>query len=176
MSASGAGGIIYVTTCLVNGKQYVGLHTRGQAGYLGSGHVLANAIKKYGRENFERKTIDEFGSIEEGCAKERYWISEMNTKAPHGYNLNGGGEGQFNPCEETRAKISANNGSRSPEARAKLSAAGMGNKNLLGYRHSDEARAKISANSGSHRPEVRAKVSAARVAYWAKRKAIEATP
>lgn len=58
-------GFIYVTTNLINGKMYVGQrklrHKNNQNSwktYLGSGTHLKNAIKKYGKENFDRKIID----------------------------------------------------------------------------------------------------------------------
>jgi len=51
--------IVYKTTNKVNGKFYVGSHqtTKLDDGYLGSGKVLKLAIKKYGRQNFEREII-----------------------------------------------------------------------------------------------------------------------
>jgi len=123
-------GIVYVTRNLVNNKIYVGVHTRNMDGYLGSGYYLRNAIRKYGKENFIRTTIDEFDEIEIGLAKETYWIGELNSRWPSGYNLNDGGRGQFNPCEEVREKMSfAKRGKpshragkkQSPESRAKMS-------------------------------------------------------
>lgn len=57
-------GFIYVTTNLINGKMYVGQRKinnkngKGWIKYLGSGTHLENAIKKYGKENFDRKIID----------------------------------------------------------------------------------------------------------------------
>ena len=53
-------GFIYVTTNLVNGKMYVGQKKMrvDWKTYLGSGHAFKKAVKKYGRENFERKIID----------------------------------------------------------------------------------------------------------------------
>jgi len=138
-------GIVYMTTCLMNGKIYVGIHTKGQCWYLGSGKIIKRAIEKYGRENFTRKTIDEFSSIEEGCSKERWWIEKLNSKSPHGYNLNGGGEGQFNPSPETREKLSvwqkghgADWRRHTPESRAKISIYRRGRK------LSDKTKEKIS--------------------------------
>ena len=48
----------YITTNKVNGKQYVGAHTEKKDNdrYLGTGQLIKKAIKKYGRDNFE-KTI-----------------------------------------------------------------------------------------------------------------------
>lgn len=57
---------IYITTNLVSGKQYVGSHSTClmDDGYLGSGHALLRAIKKYGRSNFEVKVLEFFDTKE----------------------------------------------------------------------------------------------------------------
>lgn len=47
--------IIYKTTNKINGKIYVGLDTKNNPKYLGSGKIIKFAIKKYGKENFEKK-------------------------------------------------------------------------------------------------------------------------
>lgn len=46
---------LYQTTNLINGKIYVGIHSTDD---LGSGIALINAIKKYGKENFEREILE----------------------------------------------------------------------------------------------------------------------
>ena len=51
--------ICYKTTNMVNGKFYLGVHDttrKNDKTYLGSGIVLKQAIKEYGRENFVRET------------------------------------------------------------------------------------------------------------------------
>ena len=51
-------GIVYMTTNLVNGKRYIGSHCGDpDSNYLGSGINLTHAIKKYGKENFERVVL-----------------------------------------------------------------------------------------------------------------------
>lgn len=115
-------GIIYKTQNLITGKCYVGIHTRMDAHYLGSGRYLNSAIKIHGRNNFRRTVIDEFDDLEVGLAKERYWIRELHTKSPSGYNLTDGGGGVFNPCQEVREKISlARKGKPSPTKGTHLS-------------------------------------------------------
>lgn len=52
--------IIYKTTNLINGKEYIGLDTqnRSELKYLGSGILLQRAIKKYRmKQNFQRVII-----------------------------------------------------------------------------------------------------------------------
>lgn len=60
-------GFIYITTCTVNSKKYLGQrkYSRGWKGYLGSGVAFENAVKKYGKENFIREIICEAETAEE---------------------------------------------------------------------------------------------------------------
>lgn len=51
---------VYLTTNLINGKQYVGDHSTNNMErdyYLGSGKRFILSIKKYGKENFKRRNI-----------------------------------------------------------------------------------------------------------------------
>lgn len=52
-------GFVYITTCLVNDKIYVGQHSvkSGNWKYIGSGNLLRRAIKKFGRKEFKRKIL-----------------------------------------------------------------------------------------------------------------------
>jgi len=52
--------LIYKTTCLVNGKIYIGAHSTSTLndGYLGSGTALKRAISKYGKNNFIREILN----------------------------------------------------------------------------------------------------------------------
>jgi group I intron endonuclease len=100
---------IYITTNLINGKQYVGSHNGNKDdNYLGSGILILKAIKKYGRENFERKIIESCGSKVNPILEEKY-ISLHNTLQPIGYNISPTG-GTFKNggklSKETRQKIS----------------------------------------------------------------------
>ena len=59
--------IVYKTTNLTNNKFYLGVHgcTKKCAkacNYIGSGIVLKQAIKKYGKSNFIRETLMEFNT------------------------------------------------------------------------------------------------------------------
>jgi hypothetical protein len=73
-------GFIYITTNLVNGKRYIGQKKfdKNWKNYLGSGHHLMKAIKKYGKNNFIRNIIDLAYSIEELNEKEKQWIENYN--------------------------------------------------------------------------------------------------
>lgn len=84
---------IYKITNLVNGKTYIGKHQTLDLndGYMGSGKLITNAIKKYGLENFKKdilhlcKDEEEMNRLE----KELVIINEST------YNLCPGGQGGF---------------------------------------------------------------------------------
>ena len=52
-------GFIYITTNMINGKKYIGqkIFDNKFNNYLGSGKLLKQAIKKYGKKNFYREII-----------------------------------------------------------------------------------------------------------------------
>lgn len=98
-------GYIYETTNLINGKKYIGKRkskTFLGNGYLGSGTHLHNAIKKYGKENFSVRMLEEipdFNNNEEGLKflsdRESYYISNSSfdaTKSDNYYNVSYGHE------------------------------------------------------------------------------------
>lgn len=98
-------GIIYVTVNKVNGKKYIGQHKCLDEfdDYLGSGKTLKAAIRKYGKENFERYTLYRAESEEELDQKEIEFISAFRaTHRNDYYNINEGGNanrmcGESNP-------------------------------------------------------------------------------
>lgn len=86
--------IIYKITNLINGKIYIGQDKDDKSWYFGSGLLIKRAIKKYGKENFKKETIDIAVTKEELTEKEKYWIKELCTQDPTiGYNIADGGEG-----------------------------------------------------------------------------------
>ena len=99
--------IIYKTTNLVNGKIYVGQHTGKNPNYLGSGTIISNAIKKHGRENFTRITLQECTTQEELNKIETFWIDKLNARnRKFGYNIQRGGNGIGKHSEETKKLLS----------------------------------------------------------------------
>lgn len=94
-------GYIYETTCLINGKKYIGQHKakKFDVKYIGSGKYLWNAIRKYGIENFNCKIIEECDSREHLNEREIYWIDFYNAvKSKNYYNITKGGK-YHNPYE-----------------------------------------------------------------------------
>lgn len=141
-------GFIYMTRNNVNGKLYIGQHTRtmnpkdiDDSWYLGSGDALHMAIAKYGEENFTREIIYECESKPELDYMEKVFISYYNAvKNEDFYNIAGGGQGvgsgENHPMYGKR---------HTAEAKRKISDAVRGERNpMYGKSHTDETKKKIS--------------------------------
>lgn len=86
--------IIYKTTNLLNGKIYIGKDKKNNPSYLGSGVLLKQSIKKYGKKNFVKEILEYCNSFDELNEKERYWISYYKSQDKLiGYNITDGGDG-----------------------------------------------------------------------------------
>jgi group I intron endonuclease len=102
---------VYITTNLINGKQYVGDHKinpKHSKYYIGSGHVLLKAFEKYGKDNFFKEILEWFDSREDSFKAQKKYIEYFNTLQPNGYNISPtGGAGISGWCaESTRKKLS----------------------------------------------------------------------
>lgn len=140
--------VIYKIACLVNGKAYVGqtrkkLRNRYGAHLMSAAdpmcqHLLARAMRRHGVEKFSIEIIERCGSVAELNARERYWIAELDSLAPNGYNVaTGGGVGEVR-VPEVGAKISAamQGKVKSLEWRAALSRSHKGKVLTPEWRHS----------------------------------------
>lgn len=140
---------IYCFTHIESGRQYVGQsidcadrfksHTTPRKGAAG----IKGAIMKYGVEAFKWQILEEC-KREELNEREIYWIAQLGTLSPDGYNLTSGGGQGTSVSDETKAKVSAAGKGRtfSEESKAKMSAAQKGR--TVGPM-SEESKAKISA-------------------------------
>ncbi len=84
--------VIYKTTNLINGKFYIGKDVKNNPNYLGSGKLIKQSIKKYGRSNFVKEILEICFSLQELNEKEKFWINKLNA-IESGYNLTEGGSG-----------------------------------------------------------------------------------
>lgn len=92
-------GYIYKITNKINGKIYIGQHSKSDGSleemdesYWGSGIKIINAIKKYGKEAFTREILYWCDSLEELNNKEKYYITTLNCLDDNlGYNIAEGG-------------------------------------------------------------------------------------
>lgn len=166
---------VYLTTNLINGKQYVGEHSTNKIDdkYLGSGRpYLKNAIKEYGRENFKREILEFFPTREEAFNNQEKWIKFYNTHVSKGgYNLSekGGNNCSGGISEEGRKRISESKKGKktSLETRQKMSKAKIGkslsaehkksiSESEKGRNFSDTHREKLSKSKlGSKNPNFR---------------------
>lgn len=163
----------YLITCLVSGKVYIGITSRGLrrrwAEHLYDSRssrttmAISRAIAKYGSENFTIEAVCSARSWKDICAAESILIAQYGCRLPNGYNLSEGGEGPFG-CK------------RSPESVERSAAKHRGkpchpNTRLAaslfhrGRPKSIETRAKMAkAATGKTRSvETRAKISAAKI-------------
>lgn len=88
-------GYVYETTCLVNGKKYIGRHksSKFDRNYIGSGVLFQRAVNKYGKSNFTVKLLEAAESEQELCLLECKYIKESNAAFSEDYyNLTTGGE------------------------------------------------------------------------------------
>jgi len=110
--------IIYKATNQKNGKVYIGQTTvsLNRRKYVhnskGSKTCISYAIKKYGKENFTWKVIEECNSKDELDEMEFHYIKQYHSHASeYGYNLTYGGDG---------ASSGDLNVAKRPEVRKKL--------------------------------------------------------
>jgi len=84
---------LYKTICLVNQKYYLGIHSTENIndGYFGSGIALQRAIKKYGKEQFQKEIIAFVATREELLEMEKNIITEKIVKDKKSYNMVIGG-------------------------------------------------------------------------------------
>jgi hypothetical protein len=79
---------IYITTNKLNGFQYVGKHSSNIENdeYMGSGTLISEAIKRYGKNNFESQILEhcDFDDLKD---KEKFWIGKILEKNPKLYNI-----------------------------------------------------------------------------------------
>lgn len=80
--------IVYITENLINGKKYIGKDSKNNSKYLGSGRLLLEDIKIYGKENFKKSIIEYCIDDEELSIRESFWIKEYNAlESDEFYNL-----------------------------------------------------------------------------------------
>lgn len=100
-------GYIYKITNQINNKCYIG-QTRNNIKYRWQHHKwkannpnkpdtdypLYHSMRKYGIQNFTIIILEEVDN-EQLNQKEQFWINELNSLVPNGYNCNLGGDGSF---------------------------------------------------------------------------------
>ena len=86
--------VIYKIRNKINNKIYIGKSIENNPNYFGSGISITMAIKKHGKNNFEKDILEKCENLEELNEKEKFWIKEYNsTNRKTGYNIAEGGNG-----------------------------------------------------------------------------------
>lgn len=106
-------GYIYITTNLINGKQYIGKRTKSKFDitYKGSGKLITEAINKYGWNNFKCEILEPIFINDQNylCEREEYWINYFDAvNSNMFYNITEGGCGLkgYKYTEEDKHKMS----------------------------------------------------------------------
>jgi group I intron endonuclease len=159
-------GIVYKITNIINGMIYVGQttktlkqrwteHVYDSLGKRRRKHnsYLHLAIEKYGKENFRAEVLNSCFDKNSLDAVECFYIKNLNTVRPNGYNISLGGTGVMHGrtmSSEAKAKISASSKghagakfSHTESARQRISESLMGNKRSVGRKHSAETKEKM---------------------------------
>lgn len=86
--------IIYKTTCIINNRIYIGQHRTNKLndGYLGSGYLLRDDIKKFGKDKFKREILFYCVNAEELDKKEQEIVNEDFVQREDTYNCKLGGQ------------------------------------------------------------------------------------
>ena len=136
---------IYKIINKLNGKCYVGQHKVPKRKesfyrYMGNGIIIKQALKTYGKENFEKvilEYIEDDEKHEKVSQREIWWIAELKTIYPNGYNISPGGEGGIT---------------------TEIALRGAATRKAKGYKQSLETKQKISkANKGKCKSDLHKK-------------------
>jgi group I intron endonuclease len=151
--------IVYCITNRVNGKRYIGqtvasLQQRWrQHVCLKSGcTALKRAIKKYGKNNFEKSVLEKCENQKALDFLEQYWINIFQTFGVGGYNLTSGGDHPVISEEISRKRNFSLSGERHYNWGKHLSVAHKEkiSEKLIGKKRPTEVREKISRTLLGH--------------------------
>jgi len=116
-------------------------------GYMGSGKLLKAAIKKYGKENFQKEILEIFDNEEDMISKETELVTDEFVLSENNYNIMPGGK--FGSLERNNLTFKSRKHSKDTIEKIRSAATGR--------RHSDDSRKKISENNFSKTDPVKQK-------------------
>ena len=152
--------VIYCYTNKITWKKYVGQTYQSlekRASYNGCKYkgcpVFWKAIQKYGWENFVGEILEDGLTLEQANEREQYWISQLNTLTPNGYNCAIGGM-NVSSSDYVRQRLSqalkgkekhyTEEGRQRQIEASRQRNTGSGNP-FYGKKHSEETKRKMSA-------------------------------
>lgn len=140
----------YKITNIINGKYYIGVHKTNDPNddYMGSGVAIKNAMKKYGRQSFNKTIIETFESESEMYEWESLNVNQEIVDDPKSYNMTMGGKGGFSHIDCS----GDNNPMRNPMVAKKVSMSLKGSDHWRKGQKLATAAAKLT-NTGRKRPE-----------------------
>lgn len=118
-------GYVYKTTCLTNGKWYIGIKHSPTfiPKYFGSGKLLKAAVRKYGEDNFTVQILEECADCDSLTAAEVRWIRESDAVTDeNAYNLSAGGQSILHELS-TREKMRSKRKPKTDEQKRRYSEA-----------------------------------------------------
>ncbi len=105
---------VYLTTNLITGEKYIGDRSTNREpekdNYIGSGKLIKEKIKEYGRKNFKKEILEKFETKKQAFnAQEKYIILYKSHISQGGYNISPKGglcvKGCLEHTEGTKDKI-----------------------------------------------------------------------
>lgn len=162
---------VYKTIRLDTNEYYIGIRSTDNVddGYLGSGHRIKAAVRKHGRENFQREILFMCQTRNEALDHERDIVTKQLLQDPLCLNLTVGGRGlqvdhlDLSSKEKIRLKLTGK--SKTEQHKQKLSDAAKGRPKSedhkqklreirLGTHHKAESKIKVSqARTGQPKSE-----------------------
>jgi len=128
---------IYMHTCLVTGKSYVGYTKKtmeqrwdghaycafnSQRAKTGRLHAFQFAIRKHGPDAWVHTVLENrIKTLDKACKAEVRWIAELETLVPNGYNEIPGGHGiKMTPEVKERHRIATKEALNRPDVKARV--------------------------------------------------------
>lgn len=126
---------VYKITNTLNGRYYIGVHKTNNPydKYYGSGIIIKDAIRKYGKTNFSKEILFIFNNKDDAYNKEKELVNSTSLKDPLIYNIQEGGIPTIDWSNKRKEEFSKNmSGVNHP---------------LFGKKISDETKKRISESS-----------------------------
>lgn len=134
---------LYKVTNILNNRFYIGVHKTKNLndGYMGSGKLLNQAFKKYGKLNFRKEILEYFDTWEKALFKEKEIVDEKFILREDTYNIKLGGSGGFDYINKNRL----NNSTEAIEKRKNTYKEGIESgriirKSYFGRKHTEETK------------------------------------